>query len=258
MEKEGWYYLFFGANDIQNNKQLGGIGITRARRPEGPFTDYLGKPLIDKFHNGAQPIDQFVFQDRDGTYYILYGGWLTAPASGEGSLSPLQAWYLTRNFFIGRAVLYFVIWLGMMALFNYMSRRQDVNREDRALRRRFKFWAGPGIIIYVLLMTFAAIDWVMSLTPKWASTIYGFLFVAGLENDEGAFQPCLARAANDAFELRAEGFVGQVAVRVDHRSPDGGRGDRRRSAKTSQRLAGCETTPPCASTYSFTRSFPRL
>ncbi len=70
--------------------------------------------------------------------------------------------------------------------------------------------------------------------------------------------PRLARAANDAFEIRAEGFVGQMAVRVDHRSPDGSRGDRRRSAKTSQRLAGCETTPPCASTYSFTRSFPRL
>ena len=75
VEKDGWYYLFFGANDIQNDRQLGGIGVARARRPEGPFTDYLGKPLIDRFHNGAQPIDQFVFKDHDGTHYILYGGW---------------------------------------------------------------------------------------------------------------------------------------------------------------------------------------
>ena len=44
-------------------------------RPEGPFRDYLGKPLIDKFHNGAQPIDQFVFRDIDGQYYMYYGGW---------------------------------------------------------------------------------------------------------------------------------------------------------------------------------------
>jgi beta-xylosidase len=35
----------------------------------------LGKPLIDKFHNGAQPIDQFVFKDKDGQYYLYYGGW---------------------------------------------------------------------------------------------------------------------------------------------------------------------------------------
>ena len=39
--------------------------------------------------------------------------------------------------------------------------------------------AGPGIILYVFVMTFAAIDWVMSLSPHWASTIYGFLFVIG-------------------------------------------------------------------------------
>src|SRR5688572_26172327 len=75
IEKNGWYYLFFGANDIQNDQQAGGIGVARARRPEGPFEDYLGKPLIDRFHNGAQPIDQFVFKDRDGAYYIVYGGW---------------------------------------------------------------------------------------------------------------------------------------------------------------------------------------
>jgi beta-xylosidase len=75
VEKDGWYYLFFGANDIQNDQQLGGIGVARARSPSGPFKDYLGKPLIDRFHNGAQPIDQMVFKDRDGSYYIVYGGW---------------------------------------------------------------------------------------------------------------------------------------------------------------------------------------
>lgn len=75
VEKDGWYYLFFGANDIQSDAELGGIGVARARTPEGPFVDYLGKPLIDRFHNGAQPIDQNVFRDRDGAYYIVYGGW---------------------------------------------------------------------------------------------------------------------------------------------------------------------------------------
>ena len=75
IQKDGWYYLFFGANDIQNDQQPGGIGVARSRTPNGPFTDYLGKPLVDRFHNGAQPIDQFVFRDTDGTYYLIYGGW---------------------------------------------------------------------------------------------------------------------------------------------------------------------------------------
>src|SRR6478609_862274 len=71
----GKYFLFFAANDIQKNEEPGGIGVAVADKPEGPFKDYLGKPLIDKFHNGAQPIDQFVFHDKDGQFYIIYGGW---------------------------------------------------------------------------------------------------------------------------------------------------------------------------------------
>jgi beta-xylosidase len=75
VKKDNKYYFFFGANDIQSDKAYGGIGVAVADKPEGPFKDYLGKPLIDKFYNGAQPIDQFVFKDTDGQYYIIYGGW---------------------------------------------------------------------------------------------------------------------------------------------------------------------------------------
>jgi len=75
LEKGGKYYLFFGANDIQNNNEAGGIGVAVANNPAGPFKDLLGKPLIGQFHNGAQPIDQFVFHDKDGQYYLIYGGW---------------------------------------------------------------------------------------------------------------------------------------------------------------------------------------
>ena len=73
--RDGWYSLFFSANDIQNDQQLGGIGVARARQPQGPFQDQLGRPLVDRFHNGAQPIDPFVFQDTDDSYYLIYGGW---------------------------------------------------------------------------------------------------------------------------------------------------------------------------------------
>jgi len=86
VEKNGKYFFFFGANDLQrkgsvyfdeNNQinQTGGIGIAVADSPDGPFTDYLGKPLIDDFYNDAQPIDQFVYKDSDNQYYMFYGGW---------------------------------------------------------------------------------------------------------------------------------------------------------------------------------------
>jgi len=75
IEVGGKYYLFFGANDIQNDRQVGGIGLAVSDRPGGPFKDALGHPLIGAFHNGAQPIDPFVFRDDDGQIYLFYGGW---------------------------------------------------------------------------------------------------------------------------------------------------------------------------------------
>ena len=86
IEKNQRYYLFFSANDLQRpggpyweEKDLynhyGGIGVAVADSPEGPYEDHLGVPLINEFHNDAQPIDQFVYKDVDGTYYMFYGGW---------------------------------------------------------------------------------------------------------------------------------------------------------------------------------------
>ena len=75
-EMGGKYYFFFGANDIHDDKkEIGGIGVGVSDSPGGPFKDYLGKPLIGQIHNGARPIDQFIFKDHDGQYYIIYGGW---------------------------------------------------------------------------------------------------------------------------------------------------------------------------------------
>ncbi|WP_341224698.1 glycoside hydrolase family 43 protein [uncultured Arcticibacterium sp.] len=87
IEKDKKYYLFFSANDVQrpsrgagydpNNdiNHFGGIGIAVADSPKGPFKDYIGEPLISDFYNDAQPIDQFVYKDDDGTHYLFYGGW---------------------------------------------------------------------------------------------------------------------------------------------------------------------------------------
>jgi hypothetical protein len=109
----------------------------------------------------------------------LYREWLSPERLKAAPLSPFQQTYLTYHSFILRSAIYFIIWIALVVIFNGLSAQQDVNREDRTLRRRLKMLAGPGIILYVLAMTFAVIDWVMSISPHWASTIYGFLFVAG-------------------------------------------------------------------------------
>jgi len=86
VKRNGKYYLFFSANDPQCpeskwwnpeiNKvgDIAGIGVAVADRPEGPYKDYLGKPLITEFYNMCQPIDQFIFE-YEGVTYIIFGGW---------------------------------------------------------------------------------------------------------------------------------------------------------------------------------------
>lgn len=75
IEHHGRYYFYFAANDIQSDLEIGGIGVAAADKPEGPYIDCLGRPLIDKFFHKAQPIDAHVFVDDDNSIYLYYGGW---------------------------------------------------------------------------------------------------------------------------------------------------------------------------------------
>jgi hypothetical protein len=86
--------------------------------------------------------------------------------------------YLHWSAFAWRALIYFAIWNLLSYLLTRWSREQDTPPvRDNSLR--FRVISGPGLIIYAFTISFAAIDWVMSLDPSWISTIYGLLFVAG-------------------------------------------------------------------------------
>jgi hypothetical protein len=91
-----------------------------------------------------------------------------------------KAIYLNVPFFLGRAVLYFAVWNLCSWLLNAWSAAQD--RGEVAVHpsdtRRFRTVSAPGLLAYVITITFASIDWVMSLDPHWYSTIFGFIFVS--------------------------------------------------------------------------------
>jgi beta-xylosidase len=120
----GKYYMFFGANDIQSDAETGGIGLAVSDGPGGPFKDALGKPLIGGFHNGAQPIDPFVFRDHDGQVYLFYGGWkhcnvvrLSADLRHVIPFPDGSTWreitppgYVEGSFMIERKGVYYLMW----------------------------------------------------------------------------------------------------------------------------------------------------
>ena len=89
-----------------------------------------------------------------------------------------QAQYLAPQWFVLRSVIYFLAWIFMAYFLNRWSAAQDESGSS-LLRRRLQRLSGPGLVIYVLTVTFASFDWLMSLDPRWGSTIYPFTLIAG-------------------------------------------------------------------------------
>jgi hypothetical protein len=90
--------------------------------------------------------------------------------------------YLNVPFFLLRLIGYFVVWITVAYFLNRWSLQHDRIPDrvtGRPLRRRLQLLSGPGLVLYAITITFAAVDWVMSLEPYWFSTIYGMIFIVG-------------------------------------------------------------------------------
>ena len=111
-------------------------------------------------------------------------------------LRDLTRSYLSTNGFIVRAVVYFAIWNGMSFLLSRWSKQQDQPpvRDNSA---RFKALSGPGLVLYAFTISFAAIDWVMSIDPSWISTIYGLILLIGQLLSAMAFAVVIERILFD-------------------------------------------------------------
>jgi hypothetical protein len=113
-----------------------------------------------------------------GALYV----WTRADVVAGDVLLQHKRAYLNIPFFILRAALYFGVWGALAMALTQWSRQLEQwgdHATARTLRRRLRRWSGPGLAVYALTVTFAAIDWVMSLEPHWYSTIYGVLFLIG-------------------------------------------------------------------------------
>lgn len=107
--------------------------------------------------------------------------WARPDAVAADDILLHKAHYLNLPFFILRTVIYFTVWIACASLLTRWSAQQDrgeVGRTEEDMRR-FRVVSAPGLLVYVVLMSLAAIDWLMSLDAHWYSTIFGFIMVAG-------------------------------------------------------------------------------
>ena len=102
--------------------------------------------------------------------------WARAEAVAEDTLLQQKSAYLNVPFFFGRAALYFALWILGAYLLTRWSREHDRTGDPRLLDR-LRLLSAPGLIVYAFTVTFASIDWLMSLQPHWHSSIFGVHFM---------------------------------------------------------------------------------
>lgn len=90
--------------------------------------------------------------------------------------------YLNTTFFSVRAIIYFLIFSALAFILSKLSLEQDkttTSSQAVDVAQKCRNISGPGLLLCSLLVTFASVDWVMSLDPHWFSTIFGILFIGG-------------------------------------------------------------------------------
>lgn len=101
-----------------------------------------------------------------------------AVVAGDTILQDKSA-YLNVPFFVGRAAFYFAVWSLLAHFLGKWSLEWDAKAGDPRIGRRLGGLSGGGLVLMGLTITFAAVDWAMSLDPHWYSTVYGILFMVG-------------------------------------------------------------------------------
>ena len=103
--------------------------------------------------------------------------WADHELAAHDHLLHEKAPYLNVTFWWIRAVVFFAIWALLARFYFRLSRRQDATG-DVQITNTMQWFAPLAMILYALSQTFASYDWIMSLQPKWFSTMFGVYFFA--------------------------------------------------------------------------------
>lgn len=159
--------------------------------------------------SGILPWTVLLFAPVALSAHRLYEEWMGPHAAHDKAVAKKFA-YLNSNFFYGRAAVFFLAWAGLSWWFSKTSAAQDSSKSPSDQTLKMHGWSAPSIFLAALTLTFAAFDWIMSLDPKWYSTIFGVYIFAG------GFWSSLALLSLITLYLQGKGFFHKVST-VEHR-----------------------------------------
>lgn len=156
---------------------LGGQGLMMVQYLSGGAWGLVTRRIFEAASRTIVPLGVILFIPIAFGMHDLYH-WTHHDAVQADPILKHKEAYLNIPFFLARTAGYFIIW-GLFSFFlSKWSKEHDLTG-DQSPRDKLSSLSGPGVLIFGLTVTFAAMDWVMSLDPHWYSTIYGLLIIAG-------------------------------------------------------------------------------
>jgi len=155
---------------------LGSLAILMLHHLAGGTWGYAIRRLLEAASRTVPLVLLFFLPILLGAHELYE--WTHAEVVAADPILTQKSAYLNLPFFIVRAAIYFAIWITLSHLLNKWSLQQDQTTETSPTRR-MQVISGPGILLFMLTMTLAAVDWVMSLEPHWFSTIFSLIFIIG-------------------------------------------------------------------------------
>ncbi|HEV8517142.1 MAG TPA: hypothetical protein VGQ54_01115 [Burkholderiales bacterium] len=130
--------------------------------------------------------------------------WMRPAQFADPALLEAKSWYLNPMFFWLRAIFYFAVWVVLALRLDRLLIEQSISSDPRP-NAKLRATSIAGLILYALTVTFAAVDWIMSLTPQWYSTTFGLLVMLGQTLSAFAFAIACAALLQRGDTTRARG-----------------------------------------------------
>ena len=185
MDAEHFYQAYLIGYMFVLGLTLGGLGFTMIHQLSGGAWGVVARQSLGAASRVLPLLTALFFPIVVGMPHLYE--WTHADKVAADPILQGKALYLNTNAFIMRAVIYFAVWNGLVFLLNKLSADQD-RTGDPAVALKMQRVSGIGMLLFVLTVTFASFDWLMSRDPHWFSTIYGALVLAGQALITLAFQ----------------------------------------------------------------------
>ncbi|MEO6656034.1 MAG: hypothetical protein ABIO36_08110 [Pyrinomonadaceae bacterium] len=167
-------FIFWGGISI------GSLGVLMLQYLTGGAWGLVIRRIVEAGSRTLKVVALMFIPLAIGVYTHSFYEWTHLPPTDHAIEA--RGIFLLPWFWIVRSVIYFSLWGLMVHLLNKWGAAQDKTttvEESRLLLERASRFSGPTMVIYALVVTFAVVDWVMTLDPHWFSTMWGLLFVAG-------------------------------------------------------------------------------